>query len=732
MTKTLLGKLLVSTLLFSVVFLGYGGLCGTTSSSDNNTGSSVVVTGTVNGVIRTVSGTGMANVTINFYNQNNVLVGTFITDINGAYTANLPAGTYTIRVLATGYINDIISGLTVQNNINTTVEPVEQVPTPTFVTGTVTGIITDAYTGLGLSGATLLFRYGIGANTGTVSGTATTASDGTYSASLTAGNYTVEAFLNSYTALFFTATCLGDGQTNTNQNSSMTPVLSSGQTRIVLTWGEQPLDLDSHTTGPVSATANSTYKFFVHDYSNGSLTTSSAMAASSAQVKVYRGNLLVATYNVPNQAGTLWTVFEMTEDTITPINTMTYASVSYDIGGVSSNYDMFHVYFSAIGNLTASPYTELDVDDTSSYGPETTTILPSGSAIIVGTATGVVKSAATGLAMSGVTVEFWTLANTLAGTYTTDTNGTYTASMATGTYNVNIIYSGYNTGAISNVTVTGDITTTLETVSLTLINTTPGTVTGVIKDAFTGIGIGNVSLSFRSGINAATGTVVMTATTTSGGAYTAANLPAGNYTVEASLTDYATMFFTAVCIGNATNPDQNATITPVLPAGQTRIVLTWGATPSDLDSHMTVPVTTDITTRPHVYYNSKGSSSAEPYVNLDIDDMVSYGPETITIYVQRSGVYRYSIHDYSNKSSNTSSALGASGAQVKVYRGSGLIATYNVPNLAGTLWTVFELSDSTITPVNSMTYESDPVNVKRLGMPNTGNDVELIRNLPAK
>ncbi|MFH1226401.1 MAG: carboxypeptidase regulatory-like domain-containing protein [Planctomycetota bacterium] len=733
MTKALFGKMVIGVMLISVVLLGYGGLCGTTDSGGTTTtGSSVIVTGTVNGVIRTVTGTGMANVTINFYTQSNVLAGTFVTDANGAYTANLVAGTYTIRVLATGYINDVVSGLTVQSNITTTTEPVTQIQTQTVVTGTVTGIITDAFTGNGLSGVALSFRAGIGANTGAVVGTATTASLGAYTVSLAAGNYTVEASLAGYTTLFFTATCLGGNQTNANQNSSITPVLSAGQTRIVLTWGENPWDLDSHTIGPVSATANSTYKFFVHDYSNGGTNPSSAMAASSAQVKVYRGSILLATYNVPNQAGTLWTVFELTGNTITPINTMSYANSSYDIGGVASNPDMFHVYYSNKGSITASPYTELDVDDTSSYGPETTTILPSGSAIVTGITTGVVRTV-TGTVMANVTINFYNQNSVLAGTYLTDVNGAYTATLAAGIYNINAVATGYITGIVSNVTITENITTTLEPIYLTLISATPGIVTGTIKDAFTGLGISGVALSFRSGINATTGTVALAATTTSGGAYTASSLAAGNYTVEAVLANYATMFFTVTCIGGATNANQNATITPVLPAGQTRIVLTWGVTPSDLDSHMTVPITGTITTRPHVYYDARGSLTTEPYVNLDVDDTTSYGPETITIYVQRSGVYRYSIHDFSNKGSTTSSAMGASGAQIKVYRGSGLIATYNVPNQAGTLWTVFELSDSTITPINTMTFESSETNVRSVTQPNDSiNDTQLIQNLPSK
>jgi hypothetical protein len=332
--------------------------------------------------------------------------------------------------------------------------------------------------------------------------------------------------------------------------------------------------------------------------------------------------------------------------------------------------------------------------------------------------------------MAGVTINVYNITGTLLSTLTTDVNGAYTATLATGVYNINVLYTGYITGIVSNVTITENIVTTLEPIYLTLVSATPGTVTGEIKDAFSGSGLSGVTLSFRSGLNATSGTVVLTATTTSGGAYTASNLTAGNYTVQAALANYATMFFTATCLGGQTNANQNASITPVLPAGQTRVVLTWGETPYDLDSHMTVPTTTAGTDRFHVYYANRGNSSSSPFVDLDTDDTYSYGPETVTIYQQTSGVYRYYIHDFSNGGSTTSSAMGASGAQVKVYRGSSLIATFNVPNQGGTVWAVFELNGDTVTPVNTMTFESTS-NLRSVELPDA-TDASLMQNLPRK
>ncbi|MFH0888409.1 MAG: carboxypeptidase regulatory-like domain-containing protein [Planctomycetota bacterium] len=213
-----------------------------------------------------------------------------------------------------------------------------------------------------------------------------------------------------------------------------------------------------------------------------------------------------------------------------------------------------------------------------------------GSSVTVGgngTANGVIRSATTGLGMPNVTVTFSTSpADVLVTTCTTDINGAYTATLTAGTYIMRVNATGYINDTSSGITVTANVTTTVEPVQQVLTSVVTGTVTGIITNAFTGQGLVGATLSFRSGINATTGTVILTTTTITGGAYTALGLAAGNYTVQVALTSYTTLFFTATCIGGQTNANQNSAVTPVLTTGETRVVLTWGATPSDLDSHM--------------------------------------------------------------------------------------------------------------------------------------------------
>ncbi|MCA6998532.1 YfaP family protein [Dickeya solani] len=136
-----------------------------------------------------------------------------------------------------------------------------------------------------------------------------------------------------------------------------------------------------------------------------------------------------------------------------------------------------------------------------------------------------------------------------------------------------------------------------------------------------------------------------------------------------------------------------------------RIVLTWGATPADLDSHL-------VYGNSHIYFdNQKG-----PDANLDVDDVDSYGPETITIEKKRFGEsYLYAVHDYTHIHEPDQAALSNSQAKVFVYVGQSLVRTYSVPrNQDGNLWTVFRLNPNgdfeDINTIKQTGYQ-DPNNV---------------------
>lgn len=117
--------------------------------------------------------------------------------------------------------------------------------------------------------------------------------------------------------------------------------------RVVLSWGSEPYDLDSHISfpqnhiyyqqkegtkanldvddtdqyGPETITIikkfqNQKYVYAVHNYSDGDDATSSRLSqVSGAKVFVYIGNTLIKTYYVPkNRTGNLWVVFAIDEN----------------------------------------------------------------------------------------------------------------------------------------------------------------------------------------------------------------------------------------------------------------------------------------------------------------------------------------------------------------------------------------------------------------------------------
>jgi hypothetical protein len=75
------------------------------------------------------------------------------------------------------------------------------------------------------------------------------------------------------------------------------------------------------------------------------------------------------------------------------------------------------------------------------------------------------------------------------------------------------------------------------------------------------------------------------------------------------------------------------------------MALTWGADPSDLDSHFTGP--DGQSGRFEVYYGNRDVDGA----NLDTDDTSSFGPEVVSLLKAEPGEYVYSVLNYSGESS---------------------------------------------------------------------------------
>jgi PKD repeat protein len=460
---------------------------------------------------------------------------------------------------------------------------------------------------------------------------------------------------------------------------ALSPTLATGQYRFVLTWGEQPLDLDSHLKTPlIEGTAyhiyyqnqgSSTsppyvildiddvssfgpetttiydlftgdYHYYIYNYSQ-----SPAITTSNAVVQIFNENGLIQTLQVPTTGdGMYWDICTLngSNGNISVINQIT----STEPGGMP---------FLAPGEMKEKPQVP---------------------------------------ANRNITSWQWNFGD----------GGTSTAQNPSHTYT----YGGsFNVSLTISDGTNSDIETKNAYVTVTGGSGGTSTLTGMVTDAVNGNPVANALVSVAG----------LSATTDASGNYTINNIPAGvlnanfnanvttgnaplavqftdqsqegTHTVTASATGYTTYTNSSVVIPDGGSLTLQISLSPTLTAGQYRFVLTWGETPTDLDSHMKTPEIEGSTY--HVYYDSQGSASTAPYVILDIDDITSFGPETTTIYDLKTGTYHYYIHNYSG-----SPDIITSNAVVQIFNDNGLINTLQVPTSGtGLYWDVCTLNGST-------------------------------------
>jgi len=312
----------------------------------------------------------------------------------------------------------------------------------------------------------------------------------------------------------------------------------------------------------------------------------------------------------------------------------------------------------------------------------------------------------TASAIDGATVKIYPGDNmsTPLSTTETDENGKFSFNVSSGNYTLVISADGYRTLISSQSVGDDEIKYTEHILLMDNAQSGLGSAGGIVSNALDGRGLSNVMIKLRPNWNNASGEYIDFQTTTdSSGRYYIHDVPVGYYSVEASREGYVTGYTNIIVLSEAERNDFDFTITPTLNDNEIRIVLTWGASPSDLDSHL-------IGRKPsndafNVYFANKVYRyDGVEIANLDVDDTSSYGPETITILEDIYGSYTYAVHNYSNRNASNSNALSLSGAVVRVFIGSVQVAEYNVPtDQVGTYWTVFEIAENgAIFPINTI------------------------------
>lgn len=336
--------------------------------------------------------------------------------------------------------------------------------------------------------------------------------------------------------------------------------------------------------------------------------------------------------------------------------------------------------------------------------------------------------------------------------YTSDDGKYFVDKLPEGQYIIAISATGYMYNAI-DVTVKSGTTTYVDTALMVDRNYTgkEGLISGYIIDAVTGNEIDEVNYKVYKGWNKSVGEVFTSGSFKESFYYL--SLDSGNYTLVVCKDGYVensvniSLDSNACSLGNIVMSPANLELPNE--GDNLRVVLSWGEKPKDLDLHMFGPSALDPERRYHIYwwdpfyygeyYDEENDEILENETilgNLDIDDVESYGPETITLQnILVNGMYSFYVHDFSNCSEYYSTELSKSNAKIQVYSENILVYTFNVPvNEEGTVWHVFDYdkANNAIVPVNEFYYSSDEDEIEMYSLePETSvsSDLEAISNV---
>ncbi|WP_026659232.1 InlB B-repeat-containing protein [Butyrivibrio sp. AC2005] len=342
----------------------------------------------------------------------------------------------------------------------------------------------------------------------------------------------------------------------------------------------------------------------------------------------------------------------------------------------------------------------------------------------MGVLEGYVQDASTQAKLKDAKIELYK-DNLLIRSKMSDANGKYSFNdLASGNYKIVTRVTGYLKFE-STVTIEQGSTKFMEVAMMIDRNSTGGdsdgwgTLTGNILNSTNAMAINGVQYEIRSGGNNTTGEVLYSGTFDRSDF--SMSLPAGYYTIAFSKDGFigTSKNFSMV---NRKNTVVRVSMYPTnavsgIDGASMAITLHWGATPSDLDSHLFGPCVDNYSNRFHTWYSSKNYNYNNTRIaDLDVDDTSSYGPETTTVrQMNNRGVYSFYIHNYSNRGSTNNNALGLSGAYVdlKIMKDGEVVYTdtFYVPTeYEGTVWHVFDYDATTgmVNPVNTMSYYEKP------------------------
>ncbi len=479
------------------------------------------------------------------------VVASTTTNTSGKYTLTVTQGTYDIVASKTGYGTVTALAFRIQSG---------QTRTKNFALqrlGSIAGTVTDVRTGLPLQNVTVQAIQG-----STVIGSATTASNGTYSiGALVPGSYTVTAAVTNYTTTSQAVTVAETLTTTVNFALLPNPGTIAGNvkdlnTLLNLSGVAITVTQGGSTIATATTDTNGNYSISgIYPGTNYSLQASITNYNTQTQspVTVASNTTTFVNLSLVPQQGTL-------SGTVTDLITSgTLSGVTIDV--IQSNVVVKTTTTGTDGAytvaaLTPGTYTvratllhyQTNSSSATILSNQLTTV-PCALNPNPGAISGTVTDIMTTDPISGATVEALQGVSVIA-TTTTASDGKYTMSgLIPGSYTVQASILHYQTASVSSVAVISDTTATQ---SLSL-QPNSGTLSGTVTDSLSGSTLAGVTISISKG-----GVPVTTTTTGANGTYSVTALPPGtNYSVQADLLHYGTQNIDPVTINSDHNTSQN-------------------------------------------------------------------------------------------------------------------------------------------------------------------------------
>lgn len=334
------------------------------------------------------------------------------------------------------------------------------------------------------------------------------------------------------------------------------------------------------------------------------------------------------------------------------------------------------------------------------------------SALAPGTITGIVKDGSNDAPIIGATI------STPGCTATSvSPDGSYSLPCVSAGDDITIAMSGYVSVTFYDAPAFPGRTVQVHAVPLSPDAGSVGTMTSKVVNAITGSGVSGMTVKAYAGLHAAPSPrrpnvlPVSTTTTDPNGIFSLTVAP-GAYTLVATGTGYSEAFGVGIAIRDSTKITRAMILPPNIPGGGLFILLTWAdcgsnaAVPCDLDAHLTGPLSATDPTRFQVFSGNTTYIDVDTIAALDVDrSTLGTRPELIGLRPSASpGLYRFYVHDVSNQTNSTSTALaGVASARVDVFQDNRVIATFFPPANAGTFWEVFHYDGARIFPIGSIT-----------------------------